>query len=104
MPVSGVNEARRESDEDEDGHDFQQHHHINERGPIEAEVPARGVERIPFQVDEAPGKVSGGDPTRVGMKAKPIKEVDNMLGKTNADGHVADRIFQDKVPADNPGY
>src|ERR1700676_946793 len=66
-------------------------------------MPARRIEHISFQIDEAAGKIRWGDPTRVGMQAKPIKQVDNVLGETHADGHVANRVFEDEIPTNDPG-
>ena len=37
------------------------------------------------------------------MPAEPVEHVDQVRGEADADGHVADRVFQDQVPADDPG-
>src|SRR5215472_2497480 len=37
------------------------------------------------------------------MNAKPIHEIDQMLGKADADGHVANSVFENQVPTDDPG-
>ena len=73
MPVRGSNIVETKTDEDEDGDDLQQHHHIvhfrrfanaahenhreqhdnNERGPVEAEMPAGLIEDIALEVGES---------------------------------------------------
>src|SRR5271155_5117529 len=37
------------------------------------------------------------------MQAEPIEQGDHVGGETYADGHVAYGVFQDEVPADDPG-
>ena len=37
------------------------------------------------------------------MDAEPIEKIDQVRGKTDANGHVADGIFEDEVPTDDPG-
>jgi hypothetical protein len=37
------------------------------------------------------------------MNAEPVHEVDGVLGKAHGDGHIGDGVFEDEVPADDPG-
>src|ERR1700730_14725278 len=37
------------------------------------------------------------------MHTKPIQETYDVRGETDADGHVADGVFEDEIPADDPG-
>ncbi len=37
------------------------------------------------------------------MQPEPIEQAHHVRGKTNAYGHVADRIFKNEIPADDPG-
>src|ERR1700744_6400359 len=37
------------------------------------------------------------------MNTEPVHEVDDVGGESDADGHIADRIFENQVPADDPG-
>ena len=122
MIVCGMNEAHAHEDERQDGGDFQQDHDVvglrrfanaahqhhrqqqydEKRGDVEAEVPAGRVERVVLQIGEAAGQVRWRDPAQRGMPAEPVEGRGHVRGKANADGHVADRVFQDKVPADDP--
>ena len=110
-------------DKDQDGGDLEQHHdvvgpggfadaahqhdgqdqHDEKGGNIEAQVPARLVDRVALQVGEAGGQKGGRNPTRAGMQAKPIHEIDDVGRKADAHGHVADGVLQDEIPADDPG-
>src|ERR1700753_1397896 len=109
MPVRWMNEARRESDENEDGDDLDQHHdvvglggltnashenhgedhHDDECGPVEAEVPSGRVERVALKVAEAAGQVGGSNPAETRVDAEPIQEIDDVGREANANGHVA---------------
>src|SRR5260370_12388306 len=37
------------------------------------------------------------------VNAEPVHQVEQVLRKSDANGHVADRVFEDQVPTDNPG-
>src|SRR5260370_42677315 len=37
------------------------------------------------------------------VNAEPVHQVDQVLRKSDANSHVADRVFEDQVPTDNPG-
>src|SRR5262245_50296589 len=37
------------------------------------------------------------------MDTEPVKQVDHVGGEANADGHVADGVFENEVPTDDPG-
>src|SRR5712691_11659559 len=91
MPIGGMNESRGERNENEDGDDFHQHHHVigfrrltdttyeddrqehhdDERRPVETEMPSRAVEYVAFQVEESDGKVGGRNPARIRVNAEP---------------------------------
>ena len=118
-----VNEAGREGDESNDGDDFDQHHDVvgfrrladsanqnhrkqhddDESGPVESEVPAGAVNHITGEVGKAAGQIGRRNPFGVGMDAEPIEKINQVCGKTYADGHVADGVFEDQVPTDDPG-
>ena len=36
------------------------------------------------------------------MPAEPVEQINEMRGEADADRHVADGIFEDEVPADDP--
>ena len=40
---------------------------------------------------------------RGGMQAEPVEQVDDVGGKADADGHVGAGVFEDQIPADDPG-
>ena len=123
MPVVGLDEAGAGNDEDQDGGNLDQHHdvvgagrladaahqdhgenHDDEKGGnVEAEVPSGWIEVVAGQVLEAGGQIGGRDPHERKMEAEPVHEVDDMGGKADADAHVAEGVFEDQVPADDPG-
>ena len=72
-------------------------------GNVEAEVPARRVEHVALQVGEAAGQIRGRDPAQRGMPAEPVERRDHVRREADAHRHVADRVFQNEVPADDPG-
>ena len=37
------------------------------------------------------------------MDAKPVEEINQMGGETDTDAHVAECVFENQVPADDPG-
>ena len=118
-----MNKPHSHEYECQDGRDFQQHHHVvgfgglanaadqyhrqehhdDKSGNIEAHVKAGGIERPALEIGEAAGKIRGRDPAQRRMPAKPVEGGRHVCGEANADGHVADRIFQDQVPSDDPG-
>ena len=123
MPVVRLDEAGRGEDEDEDGGDLDQHHdvvgarrladaadqddgedhHDEERGDVEAEVPAGIVEVVAGEVLQAGGQVGGRDPHERRMDAEPVEQIDDVGGEADADAHVGEGVFEDQVPADDPG-
>ncbi len=108
MPVGRMNEADDGEDEDEDGDEFEAHHHIVGRGrladaahqddgedhddekggDVEAEVPTGRIERLSSQVLQAVGKISGRDPARRGMEPEPVEQVNYMSSEAYADAHI----------------
>src|SRR5713101_10055131 len=122
MPVGGVDQARGKANEDEDGNNLQRHHYVvgssgltdaadendceqhddDESRPVEAEVPSGRVERIALQIAEPGWEVGGRNPAQAGIDAEPVEQINNMGGKSDADGHVGDGIFENQVPADDP--
>src|SRR6266851_6321146 len=123
MPVGGVNETRCEGDEDKDGNNFQQDHYIvgfrgladsanedyrqqhddDERGPVEAQMPARRIQHVPLQIGEPARKIGGSNPAQARVDAEPIQQTNNVRGEPYANGHVADRVLENEVPAYDPG-
>jgi hypothetical protein len=117
-----MNEAHAHEDESQDGRDFQQDHdvvglrrfanaahqhyrqqqHDEKRGNIEAEVPTGRVQRVVLQIGKAARQVGRRNPAQRGMPAKPVEGCGHVRGEANADGHVADRVFQNEIPADDP--
>src|SRR5262249_50104288 len=55
------------------------------------------------EVAEAAGQVSGRDPLRIRMYAKPVKQINEVGRKAHAYGHVADSVFENEIPTDDPG-
>ena len=37
------------------------------------------------------------------MDAEPVEEVDDVGGESDRDAHVGEGVFEDEVPADDPG-
>jgi len=123
MPVVGLDEAGAGKDEDQDGGHLDEHHDVvcasrladaadqehgeehddEEGGNVEAEVPSGFVEIVAGKVLQAGGQVGRGDPLEGQVDAEPVEEVDQMRGETHADAHVAEGVFEDQVPADDPG-
>ena len=124
MPVVRLDEAGGGEDEDQDGGHLDQHqdvvgagrlantanqddredHHDEERGNIEAEVPAGIVEVVAGQILKAGGQIGGRDPHERRMDAEPVHQIDDVCGEADADAHVAEGVFEDQVPADDPGH
>ena len=73
-----------------------------EGGNVEAEVPAGIVEVVAGEILEAVRKIGGRYPSRAGMQAEPIEQVDDVGGEADADAHVGAGVFEDQVPADDP--
>ena len=123
MPVGGLNKSRGEANEHENRDDFEEHHHVvrlrglanpanqknrkkhddDECGPVKAEMPAGGVEHVAFEVGKSAGKVCRRNPAGIGVNAEPIQQIHDVLRKAHTYGHVADGIFENQVPADDPG-
>ena len=123
MVVRRMNEAHADEDERQDGRDLQQDHDVvglgrfanpahqyhrqdqddQERWDVEAEVPARVVENVALKIGEAAGQIRGRDPAQRGMPSEPRERSFHVRGETHAHSHVADGVFQDQVPADDPG-
>ncbi len=78
-------------------------HDDEEGGNVEAEVPAGVVEVVAGEILEAGGKIGGRDPSRAGMQAEPVEQVDDVGGEADADAHVGAGVFEDQIPADDPG-
>ena len=121
--VRGRNHVDQEADEKEQHHDLDAHHHgvefsglfdapdqhdrdqgdDPEREQIENYGNAKNVRRA---LDQS-GYFSGG--AKIGRQ--PLRNIDpegvmhersKIVGPTDRDGHVADRVFEDQVPADDP--
>ena len=74
-----------------------------EGGNVEAEVPAGMVEPVAGEILQAVGKIGGRDPVAGGMEAEPVEQIDDVGGKADADAHVGAGVFEDQIPADDPG-
>ena len=118
-----MDEAGAGDDEHQDRRDLEQNHdvvgaggfadtphqhdgenqHDEKGGEIETEMPARLVDGVALQVGKAGRQKRGRDPARAGMHAEPIHEIDDVGGEADAHRHVADGVFQDQVPTDDPG-
>ena len=118
-----MNEPYAKTDKYDDGGNLEQDHHVirfsrfanpahknnseqhddQKRRPIEAEMPPGRIKFIAGKIAHAAREVRGGNPSRVRMHAKPVKQADNMRGKSNAHGHVTDGIFEYEVPTNDPG-
>ncbi len=123
MPVARVDEADGGEDKDEDGDQLERDHHVvggsgladaadqdhreehddEEGGNVETEVPAGIVEIVAGQILQAGGKIGWRDPSRARMQAEPVEEIDNVGGEADADAHVGAGVFENQVPADDPG-
>ena len=123
MPVAGMDEADDRKDKDQNGDQLEPHHHVvgvgrlanaahqdhgenhddEKGGNVEAEVPAGMVESVAGQILQAVGQIGGRDPHRGGMQAEPVEQIDDVRGKADADGHVGAGVFQNQIPADDPG-
>src|SRR5262249_7052349 len=44
----------------------------------------------------------GADPARIGVKADQVEKIYDVLREADTDGHVADGVFEDQIPADDP--
>ena len=65
-------------------------------------MPARVVQHVAPQVSHARRQIGRRDPAQRWMPAEPVEHVDQVRRETHAHGHIADGIFQDQVPADDP--
>ena len=123
MIVTGVDEREAEEDEGEDGGDLDHHHDVvgargladaddeddgkdaddEEGGDVETGVPAGGVDSVAGEVLEALWEEGGGEPFGVEMDAEPVKQIDEVRSEADGDAHVGEGVFEDEVPADDPG-
>ena len=105
MPVRRMDELRADSDEQQDGRDLEQHHDVvglggfadaahqdhckehddEESRDIETKMPAGRVDALPWRSCRPGGQVCGRDPTRIGMYAEPVEQVDDVRGESDAD-------------------
>jgi len=120
--VRGMNESRSEADEHQDSDDLEKHHDVvgfggfanaadqnhgqkhndDEGGPVETEMPTRAVEHVAAKVGEPARQVRGGNPSGIGVDAKPVEQIDHMSRETYTNRHVGNGIFENEVPADDP--
>src|SRR5882762_3166679 len=66
-------------------------------------MPPRSIERVALEIRKTARKISGSNPSKAGVHAEPIQQINNVRGKPDADCHIAYCVFQDEVPANNPG-
>ncbi len=124
MPVDRLDEAGRGADERQDRDDFDQdkdvvgagrladaayqhdgeNHDDEEGGNVEAEVPAGCVEVFAGEVLQAGGQIGGRDPFKGGMDAEPFEQGLDVRGESDADAHVGEGVFENQIPADDPGH
>ena len=76
---------------------------IKKRRHVEAEVKPGRVEHVALQISQPGWQIGGRDPAQSGMPAEPVEHADQMRGKADAHRHVADGVFEDQVPTDDPG-
>jgi len=79
-------------------------HDHEERGNIEAEMPSGIVEIVARKVLQPGRQIRGRNPHERRMNAEPIEQIDNMSGKPHAHAHIAERILQYQIPADDPRH
>ena len=123
MPICWMNKTGREADKHKDGDDFEQHHNVvgarrfldaanqdnreqhddDECRPIETEMPAGSIQHISLKILKPARQVRGRNPFGIGMHAKPIKQIDDMLRKSHADGHIADSVNTAESTSGNAG-
>ena len=123
MIVRGMDEFECKSHEHQNGNYFQKHHdvvrsrrlfdaahqnhrqqhHDDEGGPVKPKMPARRVERVSLQVAQSAGEIGRRNPSRIGVQPEPIEQAHHVRRKTDAYGHIADGIFKNEIPADDPG-
>ena len=82
--------------------DHRQQHHDEERRNVKAEMPSRIVEIVPGQVLQPRRQVCGRNPLQRQVHAEPVHQVHDVRRESHAHAHVAEGVFQDQVPADNP--
>ncbi len=61
------------------------------------------VKIVAGQILQAGGQIGGRDPHQRRMQAEPVQQIDNVGGKAHADAHVAEGVFENQIPADDPG-
>src|ERR1035437_993427 len=123
MIVAGVNERDAEKDEREDGGDLDQHHDVigaggladaehqddgededdEECGEVEAAMPAREEDVVAGEVLQALRKKGGREPLGIQVDAEPVEQIDDVGREADRDAHVGEGVFEDEVPADDPG-
>jgi len=121
--VGGMDEVQANEHEGEDSDELDEHHDVvgagrfadaadedygeddnDEEGrDVEAEVPAGLIDEAAIQRLFAAGKKSGREPARTKVDAEPIEQIDKMRGEADADAHVGEGVFEDEIPADDPG-
>src|SRR5260370_28496579 len=102
-----MNKPRCETDKNEDRDDLQQDHYIvgfgrladspnedhgkqhydDERGPIEAKMPARGIEHLSLQIGEATRKIGGRNTAKIRAAPKPLQQSHHITRGPYPDRH-----------------
>src|SRR6202034_1111018 len=115
MPITRMYKVQSKTDENKNGNNFQENHHVvgfsrftnaahqdygeqhhdQESGPVESEVPARPVKRIPLKVCQTSWKIGRNNPAKSGTNAEPVQQIDNVRGKSDADSHVGNGVLKD---------
>src|SRR5260370_5435518 len=65
-------------------------------------MPSGAIECVACAVEKCAGKVGGRNPAGNRMDTDSVEEVEQVLRKSDANGHVAHGVFQDQVPTDDP--
>ena len=76
---------------------------MRKAGKLKPKCQPGGIEHVALQVRKAGRQIGGRDPARIGMDAKPVHQSDRVRRESDADRHVGEGIFEDQVPADDPG-
>jgi|GEM_PF-6995236 len=74
-----------------------------EGGNVEAEVPTGLVNPVGAEVLKAAGEEGRRDPFGGRVDAEPVHEIDDVRGEADRDAHVGAGVFEDQIPADDPG-
>ena len=66
-------------------------------------MPTLPEDIVAGEILEAKRQVGRGEPLGIELDAEPVQQVYHVRGETDGDAHVAEGVFEDEVPADDPG-